>query len=90
MPTPTRTQKGQAYLDRALKTILTPTPEAVPKGRSYDEKALKEIGRTFKLAERELARMSRQPPLTAAERKERRASQQRERRAAKALSEVVL
>jgi hypothetical protein len=55
-----------------------------------DQKRLKEHDKAMKLAARELARMWKPAPMTAAERKEVRAEQQRQRRANKALSEVVL
>jgi hypothetical protein len=61
-----------------------------PKTIVIDQKRLKEFDKALKLAAKELARMWKEPPLSPAERRERRAEQQRDRRAAKAISEVVL
>jgi hypothetical protein len=55
-----------------------------------DQKRLREFAKEMKTAARELARMAKGPPLSPAEARELRADQQRQRRAAKALSEVVL
>jgi hypothetical protein len=55
-----------------------------------DQKRLKEFAKAMKTAARELARMAKRPPLSPAEAREMRALRQRERRAAKAISEVVL
>jgi hypothetical protein len=56
----------------------------------YDQKRLKEYDKAMKLAAKELNRMWKEPPLSRAERRERRAEQQRARRAAKVISEIVL
>jgi hypothetical protein len=56
----------------------------------WDRKKEKEHAKMMKTAAMELARMAKGPPLSPADRKEMRADQQRQRRAAKALSEVVL
>jgi hypothetical protein len=56
----------------------------------WDQKKEKEHSKMMLLAQKELARMSKPEPLAPAESRELRAEQQRQRRAAKALSEVVL
>jgi hypothetical protein len=56
----------------------------------WDRKKDKEHAKMMRLATKELARMSKPPRLSPAESRELRAEQQRQRRAAKALSEVVL
>jgi hypothetical protein len=74
------------------KVELTDLPGIpnVPKFIVWDKKREKEWDKSMRLAERELKRMNRPAPMTDQERKERRRVQQAERRAAKALSEVVL
>jgi hypothetical protein len=56
----------------------------------WDKKREKEHAKMMLLAAKELKRMAKEPPLSPAERRERRAEQQRDRRAARAISEVVL
>jgi hypothetical protein len=56
----------------------------------WDRKREKEHAKMMLLAAKELKQMWKEPPLSPAERRERRAEQQRDRRAAKAISEVVL
>jgi hypothetical protein len=56
----------------------------------WDRKREKEHAKMMKTAARELSRLAKEPPLSPAERRERRAEQQRDRRAAKAIFEVVL
>jgi hypothetical protein len=61
-----------------------------PKYRVITEKHLKRVAKEMALGMRLLDRMNRLPPMTDKERKERRAFQARERRAAEALKRAIL
>jgi hypothetical protein len=61
-----------------------------PKTIVWNRKREREHAEMMLLAAKELKRMAKGPPLSPADRKERRRLQQAERRAAKAISEVIL
>jgi hypothetical protein len=56
----------------------------------FTEKHLKRVAKEMQIGFRELDRMNRLPPMTPAERKEQRAFQARERRAAEAVKRAIL
>jgi hypothetical protein len=71
---------------------LEPLP-GLPKASKYrviTEKHLKLVAKEMQMGMRELARMSRPPTMTPAERREQRAFQARERRAAEAVKRAIL
>ncbi len=72
-----------------LTDLLPGLPKASNQ-RAITEKHLKRVAKEMALGMRLLDRMNRPAPLTDQDRKERRRVQQAERRAGKALSEVVL
>jgi hypothetical protein len=67
-----------------------PALPTLPKTIIFDKKREKQWDKDIKLATRELRRMGKLEPMTPEERKERRRLQQVERRANKALLQVVL
>jgi hypothetical protein len=56
----------------------------------WDRKREKEWDKSMRLAAKELARMTKLPPMTPAEHREMRAEQQRQRRAEKAILGAIL
>jgi hypothetical protein len=64
--------------------------DKTPKTISYSATKLRGIGKAMRLGMKEFDKLTKPAPLTASERTERRASQQRARRAEKAISEVLL